>query len=467
MAIPFLTSVDMNKNEIQNAVMQNLATAPASPKIGQYYYNTTDLKMYQWTGKEWRVVGALVINNLTSDDTGSALSAAQGKVLKALIDAINTDMEDKGAGDMLKSVYDTNGNGKVDNADNADKVNNHTVASDVPSGAKFTDTTYSVATTTANGLLSSSDKAKLDGIATGANKYTHPAYTAKAAGLYKVTVDSTGHVSAVATVSKADITGLGIPAQDTTYGVANGSNNGLMSADLYNQLTLALETAESADSQANTNLASIQALQKTVSNLPAEQFLDLTKTKFVDSFAWSATAYPGSTNPSLDGKPVLVLALKDEKDNVTYSFLNMFDLVDQYTGDGTVVVSGNNISHKNSGATAGSYGNSADQASNFGATFNIPYVTVDAKGHVTAIANKTVTMPKASVYKVDLVITAGETSTQCFLSKGEVCYGWSAIDMSTGAQVMVDFKESDSKMVWSISEAYSNDIEIRAIYADA
>ncbi len=49
------------------------------------------------------------------------------------------------------------------------------------------------------------------------NKYTHPSYTAKAAGLYKVTVDAMGHVSATAAVAKADITALGIPASNTTY----------------------------------------------------------------------------------------------------------------------------------------------------------------------------------------------------------------------------------------------------------
>ena len=49
------------------------------------------------------------------------------------------------------------------------------------------------------------------------NKYVHPTYTQKASGLYKVTVDGTGHVSAAAAVAKADITALGIPAQDTVY----------------------------------------------------------------------------------------------------------------------------------------------------------------------------------------------------------------------------------------------------------
>lgn len=86
------------------------------------------------------------------------------------------------------------------------------------------------ATTSAAGLMSAADKTKLDGVATGANKYVHPSYTAKAAGLYKVTVDATGHVSAATAVAKADITGLGIPAQDTTYSAASTSAAGLMSA---------------------------------------------------------------------------------------------------------------------------------------------------------------------------------------------------------------------------------------------
>lgn len=91
---------------------------------------------------------------------------------------------------------------------------------------------HSVATTSANGFMSSSDKAKLDGIASGANAYSHPTYTSKASGLYKVTVDSTGHVSGATAVTKSDITALGIPAQDTntTYSNATTSTAGLLSA---------------------------------------------------------------------------------------------------------------------------------------------------------------------------------------------------------------------------------------------
>ena len=58
-----------------------------------------------------------------------------------------------GSGDMLKATYDTNDNGIVDNAE---KVNNHTVQSDVPANAVFTDTTYTAGTgieITANNVI--------------------------------------------------------------------------------------------------------------------------------------------------------------------------------------------------------------------------------------------------------------------------------------------------------------------------
>ena len=73
------------------------------------------------------------------------------------------------------------------------------------------------------------EKTKLSGIDYNANNYTHPTYDAKTSGLYKITVDNTGHVSAVTAVNKSDITSLGIPEQDTTYSVATTSANGLMS----------------------------------------------------------------------------------------------------------------------------------------------------------------------------------------------------------------------------------------------
>ena len=81
MAIPFLTgldvrgNIDLNKKELQNAVIQNLATAPGSPLAGQIYFNTTDDKLYFYDGSTWQ---ELPDGNTTANDFLTALSFNTG-----------------------------------------------------------------------------------------------------------------------------------------------------------------------------------------------------------------------------------------------------------------------------------------------------------------------------------------------------------------------------------------------------
>lgn len=71
-------------------------------------------------------------------------------------------------------------------------------------------TTTAVVSTSANGLAPKvTDTNKfLKGDGTWATPYTHPSYTSKTSGLYKITVDATGHISAATAVAKADIPAL-------------------------------------------------------------------------------------------------------------------------------------------------------------------------------------------------------------------------------------------------------------------
>ena len=90
-------------------------------------------------------------------------------------------------------------------------------------------------------------------------------------------------------------------------------------------------------------------------DFPEEIFLDQAGTTLVENFAWSLATYPGSTNPNLDGKPVLVLGVKGDKTTnptIQYSFVNLQKLVDTYTAaNAGISIAGYSIGVKLSAST--------------------------------------------------------------------------------------------------------------------
>ena len=139
----------------------------------------------------------------------------------------------------------TNGNTKITVADNSTVRNNVTIkgtgATTVTSDANgvitvnSTNTTYSAATQSASGLMTASDKTKLDGIATGA-EVNQNAFSNVTVG--STTIAADGKTDTLTIVAGSNITltpdatndKLTIAATDTTYSAATQSAAGLMSA---------------------------------------------------------------------------------------------------------------------------------------------------------------------------------------------------------------------------------------------
>jgi len=61
MSEKFVTNLDLNQNQLENAVIHNLSAAPSNPVVGQQYYNTTDNRLYIWNGTEWTASGGSVV----------------------------------------------------------------------------------------------------------------------------------------------------------------------------------------------------------------------------------------------------------------------------------------------------------------------------------------------------------------------------------------------------------------------
>lgn len=271
-------------------------------------------------------------NNLTSTSTDQSLSAAQGKWLNENKAAMTTLKGSENLNDITTpGMYSCGGGNSItnkpSNVDAFGLIVTHNAA-----GAFYTQILHSNGGVSYrrncnNGTWASwTEEKHTDTV------YTHPSYTAKSNGLYKVTVDDKGHVSGTTAVAKSDITALGIPSTDTTYSTGTASTSGL--TKLYtgtgtatdgtmtqSAITTALNGKAASshthddryytESEINTKLGDLSSLSSYGSDVTS--ILKAIIAKLPETYSGSYSVTPSATTQSLSTSGKVM------KDNVSVS----------------------------------------------------------------------------------------------------------------------------------------------------
>lgn len=292
--------------------------------------------------------------------------------------------------------------------------------------------------------------------------YVHPTHDSHTSGLYKITVDELGHVSDATAVTKTDITDLGIPGSDTntTYTLSgaygSGSNTWVttLTPSSGSATTSTVPTASttaygitklsSATNSTSTSLAATASAVKAAYDKAnhSHPYLPLSggtissseygpliiersgstnaagivfknSSGKLGSIAMSSTGYEGLIRYDADGTRYDIL---DTGNFTSYTYSSTASRTAN-----TVLAAPNGSAGAAtfrtlvtadlpaSGATAGSYGPSANASPAHKGTFSVPYITINAKGQVTAASTKTITLPASG--NTDNKVTQTNTTT--------------------------------------------------------
>ena len=401
-------TVSLSRGTISGTGNTSTYTASASIDIG-----TDDIITFTSTSRpQWRI-------DKNHDNLGVALlSDLDGKSDTGHTHSYN-DLTNK----------PTIGNAQITIRQNGTEKGLFTLNQTSPKVIDLIDTTYDIATQSAPGLMSKDDKNKLDRIETGANKTIVDTALSSA---------STNPVQ-----NKAIYTALGLKADKTTL------ESYFVDEDLWHEGQIMVASGRGSMTASNVDITDITDdiinLKNTITglsgamhfkgkfdNLPAvtnysagdvciigtkeyvlndnsgtktwvelgDEGSHINKSIFTakgDIIYASGAGTPTRLGIGTNGKVLKVVSgvpswaddINTHNAHIIYSGKKTDGTTDISSG----TASSGNITLGDSGVTAGSYGDTSNQTPNYGSTFNVPSITVNAKGIVTGISTHTVKIP--------------------------------------------------------------------------
>lgn len=350
-----LTNLDLSKNELQNAVVQPLAVAPASPKLGQIYTNSTDKVIYQYDGEKWKPVGVVYSQAGSTGAVIVGLGTDGTVTTKKIVELTLNDYQpvDGGyvaEGDTIQKAFaalDT----AVKNAVAGGGEVNQNAFSNITIPQQSTNDTTEVAGQNASATVSATSKTDTFSLASG-DKWVHVnadgttkiitlghVFSDVTAGQYgdathtvSLTIDKAGHITAaelVEIVGAQYITGLTSDAQEQLdakipasekgqpNGVATLGADGLVSAA---QLPSYVDDVVEAYIVGSTPLASdwlsLTAGGTALTPETGKIYVVMTEGAYQNKqYRWGGTTYvlcnPSDVN-SVNGKTGVVVLTQDD-----------------------------------------------------------------------------------------------------------------------------------------------------------